>query len=695
MGNNKQKINGNGNNRCKCRAQKCCKKFNLMLDFDRLFGNSERILGQGVVILIIISLLVILIGLVGWIFTGDSLRSVFIQAVGLAFGASDLPPGDAQTFPKWWQVLAFLMGALLFSGVTITYVGNFLGNRQEAYRNGSVRYLFKDHIIFFGGGEMIVPMLKQIHKDNALNKKNIVILTGRDVPEVRLSVLGKLSTEERKMDITFLRGRRDDAGELQSVHTKDAARLYIVGDDPMDEDHDSVNIACWNLARKQCSGREKMPCYLLLERASSEHIFLHNSKPMPKCFDTTVVNRLETVAQMVLVHNGTGQPEVPTLDRGGIGPDSERTVHLVLYGMTAFSYAMSTTAAHLCHFPNFVSISGEKGHERYGKNLQRRTRITLIAPNIKEEMNYLTSHLSRLFSLSKVTVNGTTTMPEDDFLDVEWEFVDGNIADGRIRELLRQYYADNQAGKTYLTLALCMKDARKNTAAALYLPDEFHRIVMKKGAIDYDTTIPIFVYQPDSEELMKMAHEEVPHYSNIFPIGSIRESYDPQIRQRISEGKRINYVYKHGTDWKGMTESLEELEKIWPDKYPKQRSNIYCANHIGIKKRSMNAEKTKSEILMKKMQIVEHNRWNMEELLMGYGAVPREDRIRLKQLELEGKTEECSQLKKELNTLRETEFLHNCIAPFDELLEEDRIYDRYIVDHIDEVTEKKNNEQNG
>ena len=147
------------------------------------------------------------------------------------------------------------------------------------------------------------------------------------------------------------------------------------------------------------------------------------------------------------------------MDRNGIDKNSKRTVHFVLYGMTAVSYALSTTAAHLCHFPNFVTVD-EKGN--FGENKERRTKITLIAPNIQEEMAYLTAHLNSLFSISKCSVYGKDWVSDEDakpwdnkstmekvgdFLDIEWEFVDGSIADQKIRSLLQRYYEKKHEGR--------------------------------------------------------------------------------------------------------------------------------------------------------------------------------------------------------------------------------------------------------
>ena len=85
------------------------------------------------------------------------------------------------------------------------------------------------------------------------------------------------------------------------------------------------------------------------------------------------------------------------------------------------------------------------------------------------------------------------------------------------------------------------------------------------------------------------------------------------------------------------------------------------------------------------MAVVEHNRWNTEKLLMGYGAVPEESRLKLKQLQDQGKTEECKRFKNQLKQLRASKFLHNCIAPYEQLLDADRHYDECIVSHLADV----------
>ena len=668
---------------------------------DRVFGNNKKIGWQIVIIGVPILILIFVIGIVGvWVekMSICDFNDTAIQSIGLAFGASNLPPNeDPPIFPLWWQVIAYLFGAVFFSGVTITFVGNWLGNRREAFRNGTVRYYFSNHILFLGGSMMIIPMIKKLWEEENVRKLHFVILSDIETTKLRLYLESALSKEIKEdLKITVLRGVRDDEETLKSVHVDKAARIYVIGENPMDSEHDSTNMACWNLTKDLCTKRNNVPCFLLFNRVSSAVIFRHREREKDSCLDTTIVNRLETVAQSVLVHNGNegSNEDFPALDRNGIDKDSRRTVHFVLYGMTPFSYAMVTTAAHLCHFPNFVKRNSDGS---FGENKERRTKITMIAPNIHEEMAYFTSHLSSLFSISKCDVYDSHWHPGDDpkpwdnkktmeevgdFLDIEWDFVDGNIADEKIRRLLKDFYQKNKAGETYLTLAMCLREADKNIAAALYLPNEFHDVKYldkAKTQVDFENTIPIYVFQPFSEELLETARLKTSMYKNIIPFGSVKESYDPAFRIRISEGKRLNYLFSRGKDDASITTDQTILDGLWQDSsYVSQMSSIYSASHVGVKMRSMGGREQLTDEEIQLLAITEHNRWNVEKLLMGFEALPKTDRA--KQYDSKG-LEELEELKKQFKYYR--------IEPYCELISRDRANDMRIVKNMKDIVKRQ------
>ena len=244
-------------------------------------------------------------------------------------------------------------------------------------------------------------------------------------------------------------------------------------------------------------------------------------------------------------------------------------------------------------------------------------------------------------------------------------------------------------------MAFCEMEADRNIATATYLPSEFHRIVTldNKVTVDFEKTIPLLVFQPNNEKMIQDAHKEAPIYRNMFPFGSKRESYDPSIRQRIKEGKRINYIYNKGEDYQYMTTDQNELDRQWREKnYLEQVSNIYCANHIGVKLRSMGIDaaslKRRDKIpedSVELMAAVEHNRWNMEKLLVGFEPMEQERRKEIKQYESVGDKQVLKVTKDEIKKLKKEQYIHNCIAPFNDLLEESKKYDRLIVENITDV----------
>ena len=366
----------------------------------------------------------------------------------------------------------------------------------------------------------------------------------------------------------------------------------------------------------------------------------------------------------------------PPLDRDGIRAQSDRYVHLIVVGMSRMGVAMGVTAAHIAHYPNFVTQG-------------IRTRITFIDPDAEREMNFLKGRYEPLFRLSHHTLrkfdaagSETTNVhtPQEDFLDVEWEFVAGGIESPHVRKLLKDWTADEKA---LPTLAICGNSAPENVAAALYLPQPL-----------YDRQVPIFVYQKETATILEIARRSS-RYRSVYPFGMMCESYDATLKQRIRKAKRINYVYNHFTDAKkAAKKAADELnEKFdfktfaagfeiadWPDdkidqywndqSLAFQWSNIYAANAIPAKLRSLGIDPCRPHPLdgqeVETAARVEHNRWNVERLLMGYRPATTAERERA------NADDEYNEM------LKKKYFIHINIAPYGEIPEETKENDRIL-----------------
>ena len=128
-----------------------------------------------------------------------------------------------------------------------------------------------------------------------------------------------------------------------------------------------------------------------------------------------------------------------------------------------------------------------------------------------------------------------------------------------------------------------------------------------------------------------------------------------------------------------------ELTEGWFEtQYAFQQSNIYAANSIPFKLRSMphkeNKELSENEIDI--MARTEHNRWNMERLLMGFRPYELSERIEFKQILVSDDTKAIESLKTMLKETKIKLLKHKDIAPYEELLDSSKKYDRTIVKNI-------------
>ena len=117
-------------------------------------------------------------------------------------------------------------------------------------------------------------------------------------------------------------------------------------------------------------------------------------------------------------------------------------------------------------------------------------------------------------------------------------------------------------------------------------------------------------------------------------------------------------------------------------------SNIYAANSVYTKFRSMGineGEKVKEDNV-EPLAKMEHARWNMEKLLVGFSALPKKDRDELNNPIRENTNPEAKkEAEEESKKNKKEKFKHKDIAPYDELPEDSRKYDKAIVRNLTDV----------
>ena len=498
-------------------------------------------------------------------------------------------------------------------------------------RDGFTRYSFKQHILILGSSRELLPLLRAIAAHDALKMLPVVVLTDSDCPSLLQLLRTRLQSLGVQSPVTLYRGCRTCADTLRTCQVDSASHIFILGEDD-EPAHDSLNVSCWQQVRQlraQCN--QLAQCYLMLRSSTSTFLFHSLQQEAHNSLETTIINSYESLAQQLLVgdiyHNDT-----LTLDRGLVTAGSDRFVHLVVVGMTPMGYAFAATAAQLCHFPNFDESAPRP----------IRTRITFVDPRANELMDCFKASYPGIFDLSHVRyieqpgawLQGVPQRSLGDFVDVEWQFVKGNISSEWIRDMLSACAADS---RQVLSVALCGGDSARNLTEAYRLPRQLYPLPDSNNSSPL--TPVVYVYQPDDSSLVQTVQNEVLRFHNVVPFGFSAKGFDPLHSLRIAAAKRINYLYQKENSGKVFTSMPADealLNELWRQLSSAEKTAaLLAANATNTFIRSFGLSRTtladhlSDDALVESFAAVDHARRNMACLLAGYSAMPADQRARL------------------------------------------------------------------
>lgn len=377
----------------------------------------------------------------------------------------------------------------------------------------------------------------------------------------------------------------------------------------------------------EANGGRRMECYLILHEQTS--LWLMQTVGLPPeihqkvdVFATTIE---DLTAKAIFVRLPCVPSAFPPLDRHPITRDSDSTVHLVIFGFSPQAEALAINATLVAHYPN------------YNRNAKLRTRITIVDENVYPHRNHLTQRFVHLFDNSYYrTIDLGNDNPQctlhrpmyessrKDFVDIEWEFVNGSIRDDAVRQKLCEWSDDP---RQQLTIAVCHADQSRNAREAFAMPQAV-----------YEAHIPVLCHNDESDLLQMARGSEA--YASIYPFGSYCCNIDTLRRLKMM-AQRVNYVYHHcfsldPDDPVTAPSAIDagRLEELWRQvgSLVKQYSNIFNAMTLGTKMHSVGhtSDDWKEYYALTLEEIntlteVEHNRWSVEELILGYRPVNDEE----------------------------------------------------------------------
>ena len=595
-----------------------------------------------------------------------------------------IDPGSVANVPaelRWCSLIVAIMGLLLFTGLLISVVSNMLERHVERYREGNISYPLEKHVVIIGFDEMVPMLVLQICTDPQYEDCYILIQSVQPSSEVRNRIHTVLDTELEKR-VLVLHAQRNSTEELEKLYTTSAREIFLIGESN-EYDHDSLNID--SLQKIVAIHRKKPNCpritvSVLFEYQTTYAAFQVSdlAEEWRKQIDFHPFNFYEEWAKKLLVKRHYGEEnakvEYPALDREPITWESDRYVHFVIIGMSRMGVALGVEAAHLLHFPNFC------------RDKRLKSRITFIDADADKEMNFFRGRYRHYFDLSLSYYRDMeqiekvhTILPnqvygkEVNFLDIEFEFIKGRAETPEIQQLLVQWAKDPQQE---LSIAICLNFPPQSMAMGLYLPD-----------VIYDQNIPVFIRQETSSALLDMLNnrikkESLNRYSHVYPFGMLTNCFDLD-RHSARRAQLVNYIYDFKNKYKSSPAacpSESELLDGWNKlQVALQWSNLYCADSVDLKLRSLGFGTT-SPLRLTTEQIelmaeVEHNRWNMEKLLLGYRKPTPEEEEKCKD----------NAVRKEYKTKR---FVHTDIRPYYQLEEGTKEYDRCISECLPLIAEQ-------
>lgn len=656
-------------------------------------GNFREVLMKVVCILGAVMLVLILIGGAYSLIRGKGLFdpdgwypwNIFIQFTNPSI------PSDGNLVDVILMIFTNLVGLFFINGLLLTLLVNWVVDRRERFTKGEARYdnIADTRFAVIIGGHKIVASLA---RDLIEKYEYVIVQTQRDVERLRREIFAAISDEEKARDIVIYSGDRTSWHELADLHLDRAAEVFIIGEGGHIDgsSHDSINMQCWKIINEHiCESRQpRVPCHIMFEYQSTFSAFQFTDLRLEQstAFRFIPFSVYENWAQQVLLGSGKERADgisyLPLDGAGGLPESSHERVHLIVVGMSKMGMALAIEAAHVAHYPNFNNVHAGSP----------RTLITFIDRNARREMMYFMGRHPELFRMARwrYVKAPSSLYPETDeewniydtrtsmalrtdgddrwhnpmsdsrlgspycgmylgeeLVDIDFEFIEGDVALPSIQKYIADACADNAArakerrkaegcsapiDSSRTTIAVCLPVAAEAMSAALYFTPEVYEGVQQ-----------IWVQQPESGALVDavrygLTGRDNARFSTLRPFGMI-DCCDYMLRSRDILPRLVAYAYdcmdRHTTlsavyQGKGqdyvVAAACEFWEQISQDggksAVAKRWSNVYCANSFVSKVRATGISVDEKDCIRDANAIstlakVEHNRWVVEQLLLG------------------------------------------------------------------------------
>lgn len=355
-------------------------------------------------------------------------------------------------------------------------------------------------------------------------------------------------------------------------------------------------------------------CHLLLHNSSILKSLLISglSECIKKAFEVHPFTMEDCWAKTVLVHLPSVDSNYPMIDRLPIMKDHDTKVHVVICGFDSYAESMAVNTALTSHFPNYKSSDPHP----------KRTRITIVDEQIHYSGNAFRSHYQHLFNHSFYRIldlekkSSIVHYPDyhghrKDFVDIEWEFVNGSPYDEVFRNKIAKWCTDT---KQLLTIIVSCGDDEKDFQVCTSLPYQV-----------YEEQIPVFVRQTRNR-LVETVKTDI-RFAHLYPFGMADMGYNVMI-PLLQMAKLLSYFYFCSYSDNGIPTVFpaNEVEEAWKqEKSLKVKFSNICnvmticskIHSLGRNPDDVDAYYALTQKEIELLAETEHNRWSVERLIMG------------------------------------------------------------------------------
>lgn len=368
------------------------------------------------------------------------------------------------------SLIVAILGMTLLTGLFVSTFTNIIEQRVDAVKSGAITYKgIHSHFVIIGFCELTEPVIRGIFEKYG-NDSKILLLTKEDIDFVRESLYEILNAKQYDGQLVLYSGDYCISDNLSRLNLSKSKEVYILGERTI-EGSDYDTFACYqkieeSLYKNRSGNDYPIPVYVQMHNVISFSTFQRlDMKKFPARTYFRPFNPSELWSR--LLWNGGDVDicdcynQVKTINYSSVFSHVDnhqaKFIHIVVCGFNQMAQALLLQSVRSAHFSNYTEENN------------RKTKITIVEPRIKESWQAFSAHFRHL----------------EQVYDVDIE-----IRDCSLEELEKDITKWSIDSTQKLIIAICSDNQDAALKQCLNLPDEVYYQHGKKS-----TDLPLVIVE--------------------------------------------------------------------------------------------------------------------------------------------------------------------------------------------------------